>query len=660
MKKKFWSNFFMGILAMGFIAGCSSDEWEEGGNTPNPDLEDAVYMNVQVQLPVAGAGTRSNTKPEGGSSDETEVGKDRENKVKRVLLVMANKDNNKIVCYGANNIENGSSVSSIIKSTHKINKTVLAKYYEDNGTNGILPTEQTQVKVYVFCNPTIALEEKVAEDTDGKWIDAPAEIIETFGQNKPVGGKDGDAIWGGSKHENGFLMSNAEVTVKKIPSDIKDWDVYQSADKAFNLSGVNNANTENEIRNEGPIKVERSVARFDFRDGSPVGNFTYTLIEETGGDGAKKPIVQIQLQRMGLVNMSKHFYYLRRVSDDGKNNGSIVGGTETDENYVVDTDAEQKSAANLNNFQYGDHFNFCLGSGVGESWTIDNIARNGWYNSLMSDVVEGDKDEWEGSQDNRYRIWRYVTENTIPVAGDGQYYQKNGVSTGIVFKGKIVVPENATSENHQTLIDAINNATGVSDTDPILYAYSSNLFVTWNEVREYAIKNKEGDKIFYETVFGEPGNEPALAQEGMEAVYSDDTNSPDNAWGAWQKAIKDNSADAGELLSDFKKKATGALFTLYQSSKDGDEAGYYCYYYYWNRHNDNEKPGIMGPMEFAVVRNNVYKLAVTNIKQLGHPRIPENDPDPKDPEDPDESSDIYITLSVEVLPWTVRVNNIEF
>lgn len=122
MKKKFWSNFFMGILAMGFIAGCSSDEWEEGGNTPNPDLEDAVYMNVQVQLPVAGAGTRSNTKPEGGSSDGTEVGKPDENKVKRVLLVMANKDNNKIVCYGANNIEDGKSESSIIGSIHKINK----------------------------------------------------------------------------------------------------------------------------------------------------------------------------------------------------------------------------------------------------------------------------------------------------------------------------------------------------------------------------------------------------------------------------------------------------------------------------------------------------------------------------------------------------------
>lgn len=667
MKKKFWSNFFMGILAMGLIAGCSSDEWEEGGNTPNPDLEDAVYMNVQVQLPVAGAGTRSNTKPEGGSSDGTEVGKPDENKVKRVLLVMANKDNNKIVCYGANNIEDGKSESSIIGSIHKINKTVLAKYYEDNGTNGTL-SERT-VKVYVFCNPTTTLEKIVADDVDGTWINATAEIHETYNEQNQSGitGADGAAIWGGSDHKNGFLMSNAGATEKDIPGNIKDWDVYQSADKAFNLSGPNNANTENEINNSGSIKVERSVARFDFRDGSPVGNFTYTLIEETEDAGGKKPIIQIQLKRMGLVNMSKHFYYLRRVSNNGKNDGSFVGGLETNENYVVDTDADEKSAANLDNFQFGDYFNFCLGSGVGKDWTINADARNGWYNSLMSDVVKGDEDDWENPEKNKYHIWRYVTENTIPAAGDGQIYQKNGVSTGIVFKGKIVVPENTTSEKHQTLIDAIKNATGDSDKDPILYAYGSNLFVSWTEVRAYAIANKEADKVFYETVFGTNFTKtPVAAQEAkgdtpaVEAVYSDDTNSPDYAWNAWHNTEETNPETVKSLLLAFKKKATGALFTLYQSSIDGEDAGYYCYYYYWNRHNDNQDLSVMGPMEFAVVRNNVYKLAVTGIKQLGHPRIPENDPDPKDPDDPDESSDIYITLSVEVLPWAVRVNNIEF
>ncbi len=65
-------------------------------------------------------------------------------------------------------------------------------------------------------------------------------------------------------------------------------------------------------------------------------------------------------------------------------------------------------------------------------------------------------------------------------------------------------------------------------------------------------------------------------------------------------------------------------------------------------------------MEFAVVRNNVYKLAVTKIDRLGHPRNSDDDPDPVDPEDPDENGDAYLTLSVEVLPWVVRVNNIEF
>ena len=68
----------------------------------------------------------------------------------------------------------------------------------------------------------------------------------------------------------------------------------------------------------------------------------------------------------------------------------------------------------------------------------------------------------------------------------------------------------------------------------------------------------------------------------------------------------------------------------------------------------------MGAMEFGVVRNNVYKLAVTDISRLGHPRISENDPDPEDPDKPDEEGKIYFKLSIEVLPWVVRVNNIEF
>jgi hypothetical protein len=69
----------------------------------------------------------------------------------------------------------------------------------------------------------------------------------------------------------------------------------------------------------------------------------------------------------------------------------------------------------------------------------------------------------------------------------------------------------------------------------------------------------------------------------------------------------------------------------------------------------------MGPMEFAVVRNNVYKLRVDGIYKYGHPTPnTDPDPDPEDPYDPDESLNYYFNVTVDVLPWTVRVNNIEF
>ena len=52
---------------------------------------------------------------------------------------------------------------------------------------------------------------------------------------------------------------------------------------------------------------------------------------------------------------------------------------------------------------------------------------------------------------------------------------------------------------------------------------------------------------------------------------------------------------------------------FYARTKPSDYEMYYCY---WNRHNDNNDPNLMGPMEFAVVRNNVYKLMVNKINNI--------------------------------------------
>ena len=88
-------------------------------------------------------------------------------------------------------------------------------------------------------------------------------------------------------------------------------------------------------------------------------------------------------------------------------------------------------------------------------------------------------------------------------------------------------------------------------------------------------------------------------------------------------------------------------FTAYKPNADGK---YLAYYFAFNKHNDNEDPTSVGEMEYATVRNNVYKLAVTSVKKFGTFK----------PSEDVEEWDTYFTLDVQVKPWVVRVNNLDF
>ena len=237
------------------------------------------------------------------------------------------------------------------------------------------------------------------------------------------------------------------------------------------------------------------------------------------------------------------------------------------------------------------------------SWTWTSLA------GLTED------DNWTGaaSDDHSpsdYKIWCYAKENTVA----GISAQKHNVSTGVVFRGQIKAGESAA----QSVKDALASGKRI-------YVFKNTLYGTWDDVKTAATA--------------------AGAEATLLAAY--------------------NQAAATMGVSDLEPAAAAAAtagFTGY-SATDGK---YYAYYYYWNRHNDNGDNNVMGPMEFAVVRNNVYKLCVDNIARFGHPTPPvdptnpDPDPDPVDPDDPDESVNYYFTVTVKVLPWTVRVNHIEF
>lgn len=82
---------------------------------------------------------------------------------------------------------------------------------------------------------------------------------------------------------------------------------------------------------------------------------------------------------------------------------------------------------------------------------------------------------------------------------------------------------------------------------------------------------------------------------------------------------------------------------------------YSVWYTYWNRHIDNKDPYKMGIMEFAVVRNNIYKLNVRSIHTLGNPSEPS---DPENPWKPDGNTPNEkmpeLDVAFEVSEWKSR------
>lgn len=404
--------------------------------------------------------------------------------------------------------------------------------------------------------------------------------------------------------KNGFLMSNAAITTVTLPTQPEMDEKYNSPTNPFNL---------------GIVKVERASARFDFKQTTvsdqdeanlyPIYNHNNSDIDENGNvtNHPSTLMGYVKLDEMALINVAKSYYYLPRVSatgsgDNTADNPVSICGFETPNNYVVSPFYQQKIESSIELSFIRNHYLYNGQPATGTSIGFDFTSADLQYEALGTSLGEDNDQGWEGIPG--YNIWKYTTENTIPQVDT----QRKGITTGIAFKGHLVAAD-ATSDLGKVITAAQN---------PI-YAYNGVIY---------------GDLAMLKAAV--LANPVSTLAETFKAAYN----------------IKAELTE--ELLAPLTDLTESNGFAIYRPV-NGEYPMYYAYY---NRHNDNGNNTVMGAMEFSVVRNNVYKIAVQNILEFGHPGKPGDDPDPEDPNDPDESPKTYFRVQVQVLPWVVRVNNI--
>ena len=473
-------------------------------------------------------------------------------------------------------------------------------------------TESTAQNIYTN-EYTVKFQSQALEDYEGQSVVAfvfcnhPGDtnykgIVE--GTNPQCVLPNNDAFYKLSA-KDGFWMSNS-----KIPAEVELKNLDQTSER--------------DPLTLGTVEVERTVARFDFKH-KEAGNI------DLNSDGTKdkdvyvlegteeNPGVVVQLAQMALLNVSNQFNYVRHTDnpENPKNEyekGSVaICGVEKNTNFVVDSDFEQKLANDYlpNNFlNYWDE-----GAGNKDIETPIHFASL-WntVSSTASNIATLETpDNWTDksiTENNGYMIWKYATENTLPSV----VKQIKSLSTAVVFKGYLYD------------LNVTNNRLSGDKA----YVLNNKLYGSWSQV---------GALVASVT---DTSTEDLIA---LKAAY--------NAAGG-AGAPEPNLSTASEYgFTVFEKDKNNTIDNL-------DDDYWPVYYYYINKHNDNGQSEVMGPMEFAVVRNNIYKLAVTKINKFGHPGDPAGDPDPEIPSEPDESKNVYFQVNVKVVPWTVRVNNIEF
>ena len=547
MKKlKYMSMMGLAALLLTTWAACSDDTDASGGENPE---EARAYTTVTIAVPNGVAETRASDPTADTDGTSTETGLKDEYKVTKANLYLFP---------GGTGSSFGSAKLTEIISISQFTQTT---------------TTTTDQKTIVWTSKKTAL-------TPGDY----RIYIVVNGTVNGVGDSDK-----GTLTEADFLAkttADATSVIAAVPSD--------GLVMASRSPNNDNSNTLPYIAQEITKEPEQTIAATVER---VMGKITVTA----GGTSASSAatankytsfsttvaqidnIKDITLKNYYVVNARKEGYYFRHVDKESSVTNPLTeanyGNSSATLPYVTDPKTYDKtytSTPALAN-SYGDWY--LQGS------SAFGLSSFGTFSGTYMDMPGYSSGAVET------KVAAYCYENTML-----KDKQKNGYTTGIVFKAEIAPSK---------MMQKMSSGGGVEETNTI------------GSIGEIFYHSG----IFYKDI-------EALKEAGV--LLADGTT----------------SSSANGAPADLKKNDVQCF------KKESTDGKFICYYPYWIKHLPSDTAEDV--MEFGIVRNNVYQVTVASIQGVGKDGVTEDIITDTETDDP---TTVLLNVKLSIKPWVVRTNS---
>lgn len=653
-------NYLWTLAAALALVGCSDDlETQKGG--PEEGTEQAkgeYYLYFSLDTPE----TKASDNPTGGEEgDGNEAGTYEENYVKNVALFFVEQT----------------------KGIQDAEAQIVGKLFigEDELTH---PEETAATTNYVKTKEPILISEKyysvIKDEIDKKNTPRYAVLAIT----NLAGGE-----------ENTFYKGVTEGT-----STVKDLQDAVIAEGKTNNNGEKGSfvmsssgesyvtfdqyNNSKEFPAKLSVTVERLSARIDFKatlvnEQTEANVYPIYAKDKDGNTDKKNQIASVQLTEMAVVNQFKgNVYDFKRVSagvhpDMIEWLGDEMPIAGVQKNYVLDYNFKEKTIEADGSVSMNLEARSAIYKNpvfARDTKTHSTLAAY-WGEYFSTGNVYTLTDE------TTYNRAMYVNENTTIVDA-----QKNGYSTGVVFKGiatilKAYERKYATKANKETYVKEIAWSSEDLDEDAAIYMYKGMPYKDLESIQQLFVQKPMGGELEGDAVdktatgwdfAGEAGAKAlaeinSLAELETYKGYFASTDLGyrkylDEKYAGYAKSLEGGTTiDWTVVQSEISWETYVELLTeetlnnLYDIKKRTAKT-VDCYYPYWIRHSNNKDALVMGIMEFGIVRNNIYKLSVSSLNGFGITKL--------DPDTPDENFELYLEVDLYVEDWVLRFNeNIE-